>query len=178
MHDMHSANDVHVSVEFTTQPDMHLASLPGSVRTLLLVMKSISIFNRDHLCYLVPIDSILVWLFIHAATNLVSFPYSKNGLGTRLLVTSPTLGRPLTRRRAHSRGMRCALNRNVWLRQAMVSVFARLGLFSSRPLAVFGRQLLRQGQERLYSASEGAQKYTKEHFQSVSTCTFCILSFW
>ena len=58
-----------------------------------------------------------------------------------------------------------------------MSVFARLGQFSSRPLAVFGRQLLRQGQERPYSASEEAQKYTKEYFQSVSTCTIILYKF-
>ena len=63
--------------------------MTGSARTLLLVVKSISIFNGDHLCYLVSIDSILVWLFIHAGTNLVSFPDPQNGLGTRLLLIQP-----------------------------------------------------------------------------------------
>lgn len=128
-------NDAHASVEFATQPDMHLASLPGIALTLFLVVKSISIFNGDHLCYLVSIDSILVWLFIHAGTNLVSFPDPQNGLGTRLLLIQPH-PRPAshTEARAQSRNevrskQKCliASSYGVCIRQVRSVLLAPLG---------------------------------------------------
>ena len=107
----------------------YASSPPGSVRTLLLVLKPNSILNRDHLCYLVPIDSILVWLFIHATTSLVSFP----NLKTVWFRDYPDpAGRPLKREaRAQSKSMRCALNRNtsygVCIRQIRSVLLAPLG---------------------------------------------------